>query len=78
MGAHIERTGVAEGAPEWMDDPYGSLPRRSLVRADATIVALQSISLQAPRSEHVAPVAEPIFREAPGPAPGLRGPPFHG
>jgi hypothetical protein len=78
MGAHIERAGVAEGAPEWLDEPYGSLPHRPAVTADTTIVALQVICCSAARGEYVAPNLAPVSRYSPGPAPPLRGPPVYG
>jgi hypothetical protein len=73
-GTHVDRAGVAEGAPEWLDDSCGAL-RERLVTAGPTTAALQTIDPQAVNGAFVAPLFEPFVPYPPGPLSSLRGPP---
>ena len=40
-GAHLGGSGVPEGAPQWLDDPSGSVPYLPLMTVDTTVPLFQ-------------------------------------
>jgi hypothetical protein len=76
-GTHMERPGVAEGAPEWLDDPHGSLPHLLLVAEDTTVFLFNTLSPPKVPARNVTFSSEASRHGPPRPLIALRAPPFH-
>src|ERR1700681_293183 len=74
-GAHIGTSGVSEGAPQWLDAPFGALPHGSLVTADTTVPLFRVPN--PPQGEvKVVPPSSGVSIHSPPYSPvGLRAPP---
>jgi hypothetical protein len=74
-GTHVERPGVADGAPIWIDDPTGPLPHQHFVLAD-TPSTLDDALRPPPDRVSAIPSPSSISLHSPPRFPaGLRGPP---
>jgi hypothetical protein len=74
-GTHVERRGVADGAPTWIEDPAGLPPHQYLVAPDTTRTLLDASRPPPDRVSAIA-LASGVLPHAPPRSPaGLRGPP---
>jgi hypothetical protein len=77
-GTHVGHPGVADGAPQWLDDPVGSTPDSPVVRAEPTALGFHVLRPPLARGEYVASPPEPSVHAPPGRPTGLRAPPSIG
>jgi hypothetical protein len=74
-GAHMGGSGVPEGAPQWLDDPYGALKHAPLVTADMSVPLFHAPTRPLVDVELVPPASD-VYIHSPPPSPaGLRAPP---
>jgi hypothetical protein len=76
-GTHIDRPGVPEGAPQWLDDPSGSLPLLPLVAADNTVLLFCAPYPALERGDYATSPPETCVHAPPRPPFALRAPPLH-
>jgi hypothetical protein len=75
VGTHVERPCVPEGAPHWLDDPCGAMPRPPVVAADTTVVQFRLVRPVPRDVAHVTPHSDVRGHAPPRSPAGLRGPP---
>jgi hypothetical protein len=75
VGTHVERPGMADGAPRWIDDPTGPLPDQHVAELDTTS-ALGGALSPPPVRESARLLSCDVFLHSPPRSPaGLRAPP---
>jgi len=76
-GTHVDRPGVAEGAPVWLADPPGALPDWPVLGADVTRSLLHIVAPRHGPSHRVVSSSETVQHGPPRGRLALRGPPSH-
>jgi hypothetical protein len=76
-GTHVGQSGVAEGAPQWLDDPIGSTPDSPVVRAEPAVLLFHIVLPPLGKDDYVAPPPEPSVHAPPRRLVGPRAPPLH-
>ena len=75
-GTHVDRPGVPEGAPQWLDDPSGSLPSLPLLAADNTVLLFCALHPPLGRGDDVTSPPETSVHAPPRSPFALRAPPL--
>jgi hypothetical protein len=75
-GTHMDRPGVPEGAPQWLDDLAGAIPALPLVAADNAVVLFCALCPPPGREDYVTSHLETSVHAPPHPPFAPRSPPF--
>jgi hypothetical protein len=74
-GAHIGTAGMSEGAPQWLDDPCGTLPQLPSMPADSTVPLFSAPNPPQVDVKFVPPPSDGSIHSPPRSPVGLRAPP---
>jgi hypothetical protein len=74
-GTHVERPGMADGAPTWIDDPTGPLPDQLVVEPDTTSTRAEALRPPPDCVTAIPSLAGVSLHSPPRSPAGLRAPP---